>query len=231
MRTPQAQAEDQLEDGWGAQACQDPAPQLLPPSFRGGTQPPPPLRLSGSKSPPSCLCSALPRVPWPGAPREPALKATLLSGLAASGPPWPPDLPPPTAARGSRPPVSSRLMQQKLLRAWDGENEGGSEGVCECKGGTTVTQQTLSPCWVPATVPGRVPEQREPLLSRSGSLDGGRCRPEAGLPALRPQLHCLPTACRWVGDLSLLGLSLPICTMGVTTVLASQDCHTSHSAG
>lgn len=54
---------------------------------------------------------------------------------------------------------------------------------------------------------------------------------EAGLPALRPQLHCLPTACRWVGDLSLLGLSLPICTMGVATVLTSQDCYTSHSAG
>ena len=31
--------------------------------------------------------------------------------------------------------------------------------------------------------------------------------------------------------LSLLGLSLPICTMGVTIVPASQGCHTSHSAG
>ena len=72
-------------------------------------------------------------------------------------------------------------------------------------------QQTLSPCWVPSTVPGSVPEQREPPLSRSYSLDGGRRRPEAGLPAFRPQLHRLPAACRWAGALSLLGLSLPAC--------------------
>lgn len=103
--------------------------------------------------------------------------------------------------------------------------------VCVREARQSFIQQTLSPCWVPTTVPGRVPEQREPLLSRSDSLDGGRCRLEAGLPALRPQLHCLTTACRWVGDLSLLGLSLPICTMGVATVLTSQDCYTSHSAG
>ena len=103
--------------------------------------------------------------------------------------------------------------------------------MCVCKGGPTIIHSTNAKPLLDATIPGRVPEQREPLLSRSDSLDGGRCWLEAGLPVLRPQLHCLPTACRWMGDLSLLGLSLPICTMGVTTVLASQDCHTSHSTG